>query len=213
MIARGRPRNTYRMMEASQPSLIASSDIERRRASAVEQSSDARRQAQMATEHYQFIWRSLRRLGVVPQAVDDAAQQVFTLASEKIARIVPGCERSFLFQTSIRVAMSIRRTHAQKREDMLGEELEELVDPSPLPDATVEERRRRMHLDALLDELPMELRTVFVLFEIEGMPSPEIAAMLEIPVGTVASRLRRARETFRGSAARLRKRLDRKVKS
>lgn len=172
--------------------------------------SDATRLSEMATRHFQFIWRSLRRLGVAEQSVDDAAQQVFVLAAEKIEQIVPGCERAFLFQTALRVAMSVRRTYAQRREALLGEELEELVDGAPLPDASLEKRQMRKYLDELLDALPMDLRAVFVLFEIEGVESPEIASILEIPVGTVASRLRRAREGFRAEAGKLRARLARR---
>jgi RNA polymerase sigma-70 factor (ECF subfamily) len=161
--------------------------------------------------HYQFVWRSLRRLGVGDQSVDDAAQRVFEVATAKLSKITPGSERAFLFQTAVREAMAVRRTYARRREAMIGEGLEEFCDPAPLPDVSVEERRRRVHLDRLLDALPMDLRTVFVLFEIEGLPAPEIASMLDIPVGTTASRLRRAREIFRDQAARLRKRLERTV--
>jgi len=169
------------------------------------------RLAALADRHYQFVWRSLRRLGVAENAVDDAAQRVFEIAAAKLSRIAPGSERSFLFQTAVRTAMAVRRTYAQRRESMLGQELEELVDPRPLPDVTIEERQRRAYLDQLLQALPMDLRSVFVLFEIEGLPTPEIASILDIPVGTAASRLRRARDVFRDQATRLRKRLERKV--
>jgi RNA polymerase sigma-70 factor (ECF subfamily) len=171
---------------------------------------DPQRKADLAAQHYPFIWRSLRRLGVGPQAVDDAAQQVFALATAKLGRIAPGRERSFLFQTAVRVAMSVRRTHAQRREAMVGPELDAFVDPAPLPDAALEEMQQRRHLDALLDTLPMALRSVFVLYEIESLDSPAIAAILEIPLGTVASRLRRGRELFRRAAERMRKQLDRR---
>lgn len=162
----------------------------------------------LAAKYYQFIWRSLRRLGVAEHAVDDATQHVFEIAAVKLLDITPGCERAFLFQTAMWTAMSLRRNHARRREAMLGAGLEALVDPSPLPDAAVEERRQRLYLDRLLDFLTIELRTVFVLFEIEGLSAPEIASLLNIPVGTVASRLRRAREVFRDHAARLRKQLE-----
>lgn len=171
---------------------------------------DRLRQQGMAAAHYQFIWRSLRRMGVGPEGVDDAAQQVFVLAAEKVAQIAPGKERAFLFQTAVRVAMACRRDFARKREDFLGDEQEGIEDRAPLPEALAVERQRRKQLDALLDALPIDLRAVFVLFEIEGLGAPEIAALLEIPVGTVASRLRRARVTFREAAARLRRRLERK---
>jgi RNA polymerase sigma-70 factor (ECF subfamily) len=49
----------------------------------------------------------------------------------------------------------------------------------------------------VLEQLPLDLRAVFVLFELEGMTSPEIAELSGVPLGTVASRLRRAREHFR----------------
>jgi RNA polymerase sigma-70 factor (ECF subfamily) len=172
-----------------------------------EPGSRASARADLVAEHYAFIWRCLRRLGVAEQGVDDATQQVFVLAAEKADRILPGRERPFLFQTAVRVAMSVRRDFSRRREAWLGDDLDAIVDPSPLPDEAAEERRRRLYLDVVLDELAMDLRTVFVLYEIEGMDSPAIASMLQIPVGTVASRLRRGREAFRMAAERLRKRL------
>ncbi|HXN33357.1 MAG TPA: sigma-70 family RNA polymerase sigma factor [Polyangiaceae bacterium] len=195
------------MIEARLAGTLAASNVE----PAAAWPSDVARQARMAAQHYDFIWRSLRRLGVAEQAADDAAQRVFVIAAEKMARIAPDCERAFLFQTAVRVAMSIRRTYARRREAMVGDALDDFVDPAPLPDAMAEERQRRRYLDELLDTLPMDLRTVFVLYEIEGLDSPEIASMLEIAVGTVASRLRRARETFRRGAERLRTRLERRA--
>jgi len=48
-----------------------------------------------------------------------------------------------------------------------------------------------------------DLVTVFVLFELEGLSAPEISELVDIPVGTVASRLRRARATFRAAARRM----------
>jgi hypothetical protein len=87
--------------------------------------------------------RSLRRLGVAPQNVDDAAQKVFVLAAEKVAKVAPGSERPFLFQTAVRVAMSIRRTYGQRREAMIGEALDTIADPAPLPDAKADEMERR----------------------------------------------------------------------
>ena len=57
--------------------------------------------------------------------------------------------------------------------------------------------------DLALSKVDPDLAEVFVLFEVEGLSSPEIAASLEIPLGTVASRLRRAREQFRLVVGRL----------
>lgn len=154
--------------------------------------------------HYDFVWRSLRRLGVHDADVDDAAQQVFVTASRKLEAIRRGCERSFLFQTALRVASDSRRTRRRRREvaeDELGY-TEEPRDPAPATDDLVDLRRARAQLDEILDDMPLDLRAVFVLFELDEATLAEISALLHVPVGTVASRLRRARLQFREAATR-----------
>jgi RNA polymerase sigma-70 factor (ECF subfamily) len=64
-------------------------------------------------------------------------------------------------------------------------------------------KEERALLDRVLDGMPDDLRTVFVLFVLEGTSTPEIAALLGLPSGTVASRLRRAREAFHDIARRI----------
>jgi RNA polymerase sigma-70 factor (ECF subfamily) len=59
----------------------------------------------------------------------------------------------------------------------------------------------------VLSKVDPDLVEVFVLYEIEGLTAPEIAEVLQIPLGSVASRLRRAREQFRDVAARVEKSL------
>src|SRR6185436_13564520 len=67
----------------------------------------------------------------------------------------------------------------------------------PSPEELLDQKRARELLDALLDAMTVELREVLILQEGEGMTLSEIAAALEIPLGTASSRLRRAREEFR----------------
>jgi RNA polymerase sigma-70 factor (ECF subfamily) len=57
-----------------------------------------------------------------------------------------------------------------------------------------------------LESWPEELRTAFVLFELEGLSVPEIAELTETKSGTVASRLRRGRELFLAAVKRLKAR-------
>jgi RNA polymerase sigma-70 factor (ECF subfamily) len=135
------------------------------------------------------------------------AQRVFLTASQKLAEIAVGRERSFLFSTAAFAAANARRAHARRREVMDDELLDAQVDPSPDGERVVEMKERRRLLDQVLAEMPDDLRTVFVLFVLEGMSSPEIAELLEIPTGTVASRLRRAREAFHTISKRLQARL------
>src|SRR5579863_10463069 len=59
--------------------------------------------------HYDALWRFLRRMGVAPRLVEDAAQQVFIVFAERMASVAPSSERSFLFGTALRVASDVRR--------------------------------------------------------------------------------------------------------
>jgi RNA polymerase sigma-70 factor, ECF subfamily len=165
---------------------------------------DARRLERAAREEFQFIWRSLRRLGVRPDdAVDDAAQRVFEIAARKRTLLTPGCERAFLFKTALHVAQEVRRNARRSRARFDAELMaSELADPKPDPEESAEQARLRRLLDEVLEQMPLELRAVFVLFELEELTSLEIAPLLGIPPGTVASRLRRARALFRDEVQR-----------
>jgi RNA polymerase sigma-70 factor (ECF subfamily) len=160
---------------------------------------DARLRA-LVDVHYDFIWRSLRRLGVADGDVDDAAQHVFLTAARKLDAIRAGCERSYLFQTAMRVASDHRRTRRRRREVPEVDGEEQAADDAPSGEELLDLRRARRRLDCVLDGLPLDLRAVFVLFELDEMTMAEIAVLLELPPGTVASRLRRARAEFRRKA-------------
>jgi RNA polymerase sigma-70 factor, ECF subfamily len=171
----------------------------------------ARALESLAREEFQFVWRSLRRLGVWPDdRVDDAAQQVFEIATKKWSKVEGGKERAYLYRTAVLVAAEMRR----KRRVGLREQLDDqAVDESSAegtePDHVLQERRYRAHLDQVLDQLDLPVREVFVLYEIERLSTVEIAELLEIKLGTAASRLRRGRELFQQAATRLRIRLTR----
>lgn len=156
-------------------------------------------------EHGDFLWRSLRRLGVCEADLADAAQQVFLVVAARLAEIRIGCERAFLFQSALRVAANVRRTRRRRRE-VPEEELYERDDNAPGPESYADYRRRRAQLDAILESLSLDVRAVFVLSELEGLSMSEIAGLLGIPAGTVASRLRRARVQFDAQARRLHER-------
>lgn len=158
----------------------------------------------MVREHHAFVWRSVRRLGVREAEVDDVAQQVFVIAARRLGDIPPGGERAFLFGAAMRAAANARRSEARRREaDPGAEGADEPPDPAPGPEELVAARRRRALLDTILEALPLDLRAVLVLFEVEEMSTSEIALLLGIPTGTVASRLRRAREAFQSELRRV----------
>jgi RNA polymerase sigma-70 factor (ECF subfamily) len=149
----------------------------------------------LVSEHFDFIWRVMRRLGVPESEAEDAAQQVFIVATARLSEIRPGAERSFLYGTALRVAGTIRRG-LQRRRRWFTSEPADCVSPERAPDEQVERQRQLALLDEVLSELAPELREVFVLCEIEELSASEVAGIARIPVGTVASRLRRARRSF-----------------
>jgi RNA polymerase sigma-70 factor (ECF subfamily) len=154
---------------------------------------DARLRAVVLRE-YDFVNRSMRGLGVVDADVDDATQQTFIVLMRRLDELPLGGERGFLFRTAVNVASNVRRGRSRRREAH-PDELATAIAPTT-PEELLDQRRALAVLDQLLDHLPMDLRAVFVLSEIEQMTAPEIASVIEIPQGTVASRLRRARAEF-----------------
>jgi RNA polymerase sigma-70 factor (ECF subfamily) len=155
--------------------------------------------------HFDFIARSLRRLGVVETDVDDAVQKVFLIAARKLDAIAAEHAKSFLFATALRVASETRRAR-RRREAGETAAAEAFAPCSESPEDLATTHQARALLDEILDAMPIEVRTVFTLFELEEMTMAAIADLVALPRGTVASRLRRGREIFHAEAKRLRAR-------
>jgi len=155
-------------------------------------------------EHFRFVWRSLRRLGVPESDVADSAQDVFLVVHRRLDEFEGRSKMTtWLFGIALRVARDRRRlAHNRRRSDddgFLDEAPDETVDVA----GDAERRQGLRQLELLLDALPLEQRAVFTLFEMEGLGGEAIAEMLEIPIGTVHSRLRLAREAFERNLKRL----------
>jgi RNA polymerase sigma-70 factor (ECF subfamily) len=163
-----------------------------------------RRVHELVNEYMDFVWRSLRRLGVAEADCDDGCQRVWVVLAQKLESIEPTKVRSYVFSVVVRVASEMRRNYRRHQHV----EFDELCVEPGRPDAEglVEQQRVRQLLDQILAGLSWDLRTVFVMYEIEGMSSPEIAEVLGISRGTVASRLRLGREAFQRSLQRYRAR-------
>jgi RNA polymerase sigma-70 factor (ECF subfamily) len=142
-------------------------------------------------------------MGVPPADVDDAAQRVFLVLDRKLKTVRQGAEVRFLFQTAFRIASDFRRAHRRQRRSPDGLEGIDPPEPSGDPSDLLELRQRRQRLDQILDAMPMELRAVFVLFELDEMTMADISKTTGLRPGTVASRLRRARAFFSECARNL----------
>jgi len=157
----------------------------------------------MFAAHHVSVWRSLRRRGLGPEEAADAMQETFLIAAGRLGDIAEDSERAFLIGTARRVAHTLgRKTLRWQLDDDMDQRISNARDAG-------DERADVQLCDVALSKMNPELAEAFVLYEIEGLSSPEIAALLEVPLGSVASRLRRAREQFRDAVLRIERSLQR----
>lgn len=155
-------------------------------------------------QHFEFVWRTLRRLGVPAPDLPDVAQDVFLVVHRRLADFEErGKVTAWLFRIAARAARDRRRRAHVRREIAAEESLAEAADPKPDPSTSLERADARALLEQALTALDQDQREVFTAFELEGMSGQAIAAALEIPLGTVYSRLRLGRERFRQGVARV----------
>jgi RNA polymerase sigma-70 factor (ECF subfamily) len=147
--------------------------------------------------HFEFAWRSLRLLGVGPDALDDAVQDVFSA----VARQLGGFEgrsslRTWVFGIVQNIASNHRRRRVRKLEplDALNDGV---VSGEPTPHAHAEGRDTADLVVRFCSELEEGRRSVFVLGLLEGVPAGEIAALLGVPLNTVYSRMHALRQELK----------------
>jgi RNA polymerase sigma-70 factor (ECF subfamily) len=149
-----------------------------------------------------YVWTTLRRLGVREGDLEDIAHEVFLRVHSRFGEYDKSRPiRPWLFGFAYRVAADYRKLARNRFE--IAVETEEPVDPAPLADEQLTVRDARALVARALDALDLDKRAVFVLHELEQQEAKEIADTLGIPLFTVYSRLRVARETFKAAVKRL----------
>lgn len=145
-------------------------------------------------DHAAFVWRSLARLGVPEADREDLLQETFVVVHRTRAEYRgEGKPTSWLYGIALRIATRYHRRSVHRRLplDTSGEQVEHHT-----PERAMSTRQRAELLAQILAQLPTKKRVVFVMFELEGLSCEQIAARLEVPVGTVYSRLHAARAAF-----------------
>jgi RNA polymerase sigma-70 factor (ECF subfamily) len=147
-------------------------------------------------QHFDFVWRNLRRLGVPPEQLDDAGQDVFVVVHRRRGDFASRSTlRTWLFGIVLRVASDYRRKRSRANVCRL-EEKDALRMPQPGPFELASRREAVELLERFLDSLSDKTRPVFILAELEEMTVPEVALALALNPNTVYSRLRLARRSF-----------------
>jgi hypothetical protein len=106
--------------------------------------------------------------------------------------------RAFLFGTALRVA---RRVSRNEKRWVLEDDMDFRNGQVARPEELADQRRAVDLMGRILANMDHDLKTVFILAELEGQTMPQVSSLLEIPLGTATSRLRRAREAFRAAVA------------
>jgi RNA polymerase sigma-70 factor (ECF subfamily) len=164
--------------------------------------------AELYEQHFDFVWRSLRRLGVRASQLEDAVQDVFVV----VQRRLPEFERrssvkTWLFGIALRVARDHRRRVSRLAVEVATDP-EALVGTHPDPrQAAIETEAARL-VQSLLDGLSEERRVVFVMSELEGFTAAEVGEALNLGINSVYSRLRLARRDFAQALRAARARAD-----
>jgi RNA polymerase sigma-70 factor, ECF subfamily len=156
-------------------------------------------------QHFDYVWRQLRRLGVSAADLPDVTHDVFVIVHRRLDSFDQSRPlRPWLFGILFRVAADHHRLFRQTREllPQAGDGFDP-EDPAPLPDEYLLDRQARAFASQALDGLDARLRSVLEMHDLGGRAVPEIAEALNIPVKTVYTRLRVARERLASAANRL----------
>jgi RNA polymerase sigma-70 factor (ECF subfamily) len=156
---------------------------------------------QFYDDHVAFVWRTLRLLGVHESYIHDSMQDVLVVVFRRLPHFHPTGEiKSWIFRICARTAKDYRR-RAHIRHEVFDELPIGLACDAGLDAADeLQKREDAAMLQQALAKLDIDQRAVFVLFELENMTGEEIASALDLPLGTVYSRLRLARQAFRRAA-------------
>ncbi|MFO0618621.1 MAG: RNA polymerase sigma factor [Polyangiaceae bacterium] len=154
--------------------------------------------------HARFVASFVFRLGVDRESVDDVVQEVFLTAHRRGGfEEGPARPTTWLAEIALRVVSTHRRSDRRRRVHPDEAALNAAISDADRPDETAEHRSSLRVVERALGAIDVDKRAVFILFEIEGASTEDIAAGLGIPLGTVYSRLHTARKEFQKAYERL----------
>lgn len=154
--------------------------------------------------HAPFLLRVVERLTGPGPHVEDLVQDVFVVAHRRRAELRDGPElRGWLYRVTSNKAQQHRRSLWRRFRLFRAVDAQpEPPQPTPLDEIAARRQRGQAIREAVL-ALPFLQREVLVLFELEGLDTRTVAGLLDVPEGTVSSRLSAARRLFRERWSRI----------
>jgi len=148
-------------------------------------------------EHWRWVHATVRRMGGTGIDVEDAVQDVFVVLVTRLASFEGRASlRTWLYRICFNVVSEHRRKVQRRRRIAQALEWVTVWQRTPSAEEQAETRRDLARVHTLLDRMAPQKRAVFVLREIEGKSYEEIAEITGCNLGTVKSRLNRARNSF-----------------
>lgn len=146
--------------------------------------------------HFDAMLRALRKLGVREADLEDVAHDLFVAVHRHLGDY-DGVRpvRAWLYGFAYRFASDYRKL--ARHRSSAAPDIEGMPDSQPNAELLLDDQRRRLAFDRALAELDEDKRVALVLHDQEGLTAPEIAEILQIPVNTVYTRIRLAREELR----------------
>jgi len=160
----------------------------------------------LVLNYQDILFNTALRIMGDQDAAADATQEAFISAFRAIKSFRGGSFKAWLMRTVTNACYDELRRQKRRPTTPLepetddGEEMENprwLADPSMSPEEEVEADDLEHAIQHCLDELPTEFRAVVVLTDIQGMDYKEVASAVRVPLGTIKSRLARARLRMR----------------
>jgi len=164
--------------------------------------------AQIYEDHFDFVWRNARRLGVPEASADDVTQDVFLVVQRRLADFDDRASiRAWIFGILVRVVRDHRRSFRRKGARNVSLEHQPSSDVSAVahgssPNDLVEHAERLRLFEKLLGELDEDKRTLLILSELEQWTLREIAELFGSNTNTIHSRVRAAKRAFEQAYAR-----------
>ena len=157
---------------------------------------------QIAHSHGRFIYTVAYRLTNRREEAEDLVQEVMVRVQRGLAGYQPGSLEGWLARITTNAFVDQMRRRSRRPTEPLGDDAERRLPASPAADEAAALDRLPDDLKAALAELPPEFRAAIVLCDVVGLSYDEIAASLDVPIGTVRSRIHRGRLQLRSKVTR-----------
>ena len=163
------------------------------------QKGDAQAFEQLVTPHEQMLWRVCWHYTHHQEDAADCLQETMLKAWRAIGSYRGDCAlTSWLYRIAATICLDFLRRQKRLPEtepaDALAESGFDPADASPTPDVAALRSESKAELQSAMDALPGDMRTVLILYAMEGLGYEQIAVATKTSVGTVKSRLNRARQ-------------------